>query len=127
MVRVSTLEVEAFRSPLTVNPEAKVEDACTRIPAEVLVGVMVDNPSVSFCQAPFCPRVLASVPQASSPEELVSMVSQDTRLSSVTAPEANRVPTSLVLPTTPRDVVGTLVPIPTFPSPPLMTKAGLAN
>ena len=93
------------------------------MPAAVFVGERVAWPSKTFCQEPFCPRGLASVPQDNSPVELESMVSQDTRLSRVTAPEANNVPLSLVLPTTPRVVDGTAVPRPTLPSPPLTTRA----
>jgi len=110
-VSVSTRELVAFSPFLTVRPEAKVEEADTRIPALVFVGERVFR--LTACHAPFCPRVLASVPQDSRPVELVSMLSQDTRLSRVTAPEANRVPMSLELPTTPRVVDGTAVPIPT--------------
>jgi hypothetical protein len=110
-VRVSIREVVALSPPLTVSPEAKVEEALTRIPAAVFVGDRVLREMA--CQAPFCPRVLASVPQDRRPVELESIVSQDTRLSRVTAPEANRVPMSRELPSTPRVVEGAAVPIPT--------------
>jgi CBS domain-containing protein len=130
-VRVSTREVVALSPPLTVNPEANVEEAETRMPAAVLVGVRVLWPSMAICQAPGAPpppAQAAPVPD-NSPALLTCThwVAADTRLSKVTAPEANRVPMSLELPTTPSVVEGEAVLMPTWPSAPSAKNTGVAR
>ncbi len=96
MVRVSTLEVEAFRSPLTVNPEAKVEDACTRIPAEVLVGLKVGWPSMAICQEEPLPDPL---PQAAAAADRRPFASVCTHRVPVPAnPSTVKIPEAMVNP-----------------------------
>src|SRR3989338_3915705 len=51
---------EAVNAPLTLSVELNVEDASTKMPAEVLVGV-ISVPQAATCQEPFCPG--APVPQ----------------------------------------------------------------
>ena len=115
-----------MKSLFTRRVLLNVEDASTKIPAEVLVGVR-SVPQAATCQAPFCPRVLLSVPQDKSPVELESILSQEGRLSKVTAPEANRVPMSLEEPTTLKVEEGTAVLIPTWPSAPSAKNTGVAR
>ena len=100
-------------APLTRSVSLKVEEAFTKIPAVVDVGVKVGWPAKAIWKAPLKPAP-SSLPQERTPVELVSMVLQETRLSKVRAPVAVSAPVSLVLPTTPKVVVGTAVPMPTL-------------
>ena len=114
------------KSELTLKVELNVDDARTKIPALVLVGVRVlASKPVVMCQAPGEPAPVQADPVTDSKpaeEACTQEVAEEERLSKVTAPEANRVPINRVLPTTPRVVEGTLVPIPTFPETPCTNK-----
>ena len=108
------VEDNAEKAPFTRKVESKVELALTKMPAVVEVGVRALVNSVS--QAPGEPAAVQAAPVTdSSPadEAWTHWVEAELRLSRVTAPEANRVPLRRVAPTTPRVVVGVMVPMPT--------------
>src|SRR5437867_3095313 len=93
------------------------------MPFEVEVGVRAARltpAAINVCQAPGVPPELPPqadpVPESSPADDTCThWVAAEARLSKVTAPEANNVPINRVLPTTPRVVDGTFVPMPTRP------------
>src|SRR3989344_2417649 len=116
--RESTTVVVALRV-LTLSVVMVEEAALTKIPVAVLVGWSTFV--ATACQAPAEPAAAQPKPvtERSPAEEACTQdVAEEARLSSVTAPEANRLPLSWVLPATPRVDEGEAVPIPTSPSTP---------
>ena len=117
--------MEAAKFPLTLRVWLKVEDAKTKIPAVVEVGVSVGCPGKAMCQAPGEPALVQEEPvtdKSPAEEAWIQLVDPEERLSKVTAPVAVRAPLRRVDPKTPRVVVGKAVPMPTLFSLALMTK-----
>ena|SRR3990167_8423157 len=94
-----------------------VEDALTKIPAVVLVGVKAKPPKV-LCHAPFCPSA-PPAPQAEPVPEMRPLVSicihcvEPVIVLIVSAPATVTAPLNLEVPITPSVVLGAAVPIPT--------------
>ena len=110
---------------LTRSVESMVEEAKTNIPAVLEVGVKVLCPEKAICQAPGLPPAVQPEPVVESrpaEEACTQEVAAELKLSKVTAPVIEAVPFSLVVPKTPRVVVGRLVPIPTRFSEALTTR-----
>ena len=108
--------VLTVKMELTLNVLSMVEEAKTKIPAVVEVGVRVGCPEKAICQAPGEPAAVQVAPVTESrPEEeaWTHWVEAEARLSKVIAPVAVKAPFNLVAPATPRVVVGRFVPIPT--------------
>ena len=116
-VRTVAPALARVKLPVTLRVESMVEEALTNIPAVVEVGVKVLWPSKATCQEPGEPAEVHPDPvtdKSPTDEACTQEVAAEVKLSRVTAPVANRVPFSLVAPTTPRVVVGRLVPTPTL-------------
>ena len=97
-----------MKAPFTLRVESNVEEALTKIPAEVEVGVRALVNRVS--QAPGEPVTVHPAPVTESRPALEAWtqeVADEERLSRVMAPVAERAPFSRVAPTTPK-VVRTL-------------------
>jgi hypothetical protein len=101
---------------VTLKVELMVEEALTKMPAVVEVGVKVAWPEKAFSKAPFCPG--APVPQAAAAAVTFKEPSSSRHLEAVREFKVKvevitAVPLSRVEPTTPKVVVGTSVPMPT--------------
>src|SRR3989344_5297271 len=82
--RESVTVVVALSEPVMRRLASMVEDAWTKMPAVVEVGVRAAPPKI-LCQAPLA-SAPSSLPQASTPAAEVSMLLQDTSPSTVSAP-----------------------------------------
>src|SRR3989344_605608 len=125
--RESTTVVVALRV-LTLSVVMVEEAALTKIPVAVLVGWSTFV--ATACQAPAEPAAAQPKPvtERSPAEEACTQdVAEEARLSSVTAPEANRLPINREAPTTPSVVEGAEVLMPTCPSAPSAQNTGVAR
>ena len=104
---------------------AMVEEAFTKIPETVEVGVKVLGKA--RCQDPGAPSPpKSSLPQVMFPDESASSAVQLLNVFTVSAPATVTAPFNLVVPKTPSVVEGAAVPMPTRPSLALTTRVAVS-